>query len=165
MIRRFRAWRLRHAGATKRRPLLTALVLVLVVAVPGYARLEVAVNNANEAAQIAQETADDLASFVVEQAEVVCSERRTIVQVLRQLVTISGAGGGFNPAAIPSFDAMPESVKTFFLDLASASSGSPDPGGFVESALKLLETVDCVQPAEVGIETIVATPYREEPGA
>lgn len=147
MIRRFRAWRLRHAGATKRRPLLTALVLVLVVAVPGYARLEVAVNNANDAARIAQDTADDLASFVVEQAEVVCSERRTIVSVLRQLVTSStSAGGGFDPAAIPSFAALPESVKRFFLDLANASSGAPDPDGFVSRALALLETVDCAEP-------------------
>lgn len=70
-MRRFLHW---FDYQTKQRPFFSALIVLILVVVPGYARLETAVNKANSAAEssnIAAEssarTAKDLSKFVKEQ--------------------------------------------------------------------------------------------------
>lgn len=132
-----------RSGWAHRRPVLAALVVVTLVAAPGYFRLESAVDDANEAAATAETTATSLAAFVIAQAETTCRERQDFREILRRLVELSDDGTGLNLTAIPSFAALPETVKTYLVDLERRSQDSPEPSRFVEDALELLETVDC----------------------
>lgn len=143
MISRPRAFLRRRRGWTKRRPLLAALVIVLVVAVPGYAMLGQAIDDANAAAETAESTSRALAAFVVEQAATTCREREVSRSILRRLVELSDDGTGLDLDAVPSFEDLPSSVKIYLLDLERRSQASPEPSRFVTDALELLETVDC----------------------
>lgn len=131
-----------RSGWAHRRPVLTALVVVAVVAVPGYWRLEQAIRDT-------EKTADALAAFVLVSAESTCQARRDFRDVLVDLVELSDDGTGLNLTAVPSFAALPESVKTYLRDLEARSNASEDPSAFVTEALALLEHVDCPDPTDL----------------
>lgn len=143
---RLRGFVLRHRGISKRRPLLAALVIVLVVAVPGYAMLGQAIDDANAAAEKAETTSRALAAFVISQAETTCHERQDFREVLRSLVELSDDGTGLDLDAVPSFENLPETVKTYLRELEARSQQAPEPSRFVRDALELLDTVDCADP-------------------
>lgn len=137
-----RYWIARRRGWTRRRPLLAALVLVLAVAVPGYWRLDQIVADAAD-------TNDRLAAFVVESSNATCESRADFREVLRNLVLLSDDGSGLNLSAIPSFAELPQTVKTYLLDLEAASESAPNPSEFVTRALALLEPVPCPDPSKI----------------
>jgi hypothetical protein len=53
----------------KERPFFSALIVLLIVMVPGYWRLEMAVDTANDAAEQAEQNSEDLAAAISAQAE------------------------------------------------------------------------------------------------
>ena len=142
-----------RSGFAHRRPILVALLVVTIVAVPGYWRLEHSIDEAHSAADTAEATATALAAFVVDQAETTCREREDFREILRRLVELTDDGTGLNLTAIPSFAGLPESVKTYLLDLERRSQESPEPSRFVEDALELLETVACPDAADLEEES------------
>lgn len=118
---------------------------MLVVAVPGFVRQE-------ETIEELEETQQALADFVVASAEASCQQRRDFRDVLVDLVELSDDGTGLNLSGIPSFAAMPESVKEWVRELERRSSSSDEPSAFVEDALELLETVKCPDPTDLPIQ-------------
>lgn len=102
-----------------RHPWLASLVLILVVAVPGYLRLEGIVNQA-------------------------CEDRRDSKLILRELVELSDDGrGGFNLTGIESFNDLDPATQKYLSDLEAASKTAPNPSKFVKDALALLDIPEC----------------------
>lgn len=114
-----RNWTVRH-------PLLTTLVMIVLVAGPGYWMIE----------QQTHRTA--------EQATQACEDRRNGRLILRELVELSDDGrGGFNLTSIDSFKDLDPATQKYLSDLEAASKQSPHPSEFVQSALALLDVPDC----------------------
>lgn len=102
-----------------RHPWLVSLVLILVVAVPGYLRLEGTIDRA-------------------------CEDRRDQALLLRDLVNLSDDdSGGFNLTGIPSYKQLDRETQRYLADLEAASKQAPDPDGFVKNALALLDIPTC----------------------
>ena len=130
-------------GWTQQHPLLTALLLVVVVAVPGYLRLEYAIGEAQDAAvAVAAET---------ERAQLEsCESRRDRVMVLRQLVELTAeTGADVHFGKVPGFDELEPELRTYLLALeAQLNAGPPPDRDFVNQALELLVVPDCSRPQE-----------------
>lgn len=107
-----RAWIHRH-------PLLTNLILIVLVAGPGYFRLE-------------------------QQGEQACQDRRNSKLILRELVELSDDGrGAINLTGLDSFDELDPATQQYLRDLEEASRQAPRPSEFVRSALALLDVPTC----------------------
>ena len=113
-----RSWIHRH-------PLLTTLLLIVLVAGPGYLRIEHIV---------------DEQKAIITQA---CEDRRDQKIILRQLVELSDDGGQLNLTGFPSFKELDPATQQWVRDLQDAANQSPRPSQFVKNALALLDVPQC----------------------
>jgi hypothetical protein len=123
---------------TQRHPLLTALVLVVVVAVPGFVRVERAADKAHAAAEaVKAETARATAEA--------CHSRRDTIIVIRGLVELSAeTGGGVDLTGVDGFDDLSPDLQFYFSNLQAMLNATPPPDqGFVDRALKRLPVPEC----------------------
>jgi hypothetical protein len=103
----------------QRNPILTALILVLVVAVPGFLRQEAIINTA-------------------------CHDRQDHAILLRGLVELSDDGNGtLNLTGFESFGDLDPETQRYLTDLEEASRQAPRPSEFVKNALALVDVPDC----------------------
>lgn len=113
-------------GWVHRHPLLTSLLLIVLVAGPGYLRVENIVDRLHS---------------IDEEA---CDDRRDQALLLRDLIELSDdERGGFNLTGIESFDELDPATQRYLADLEAASKVAPNPSKFVENALALLNIPDC----------------------
>lgn len=109
-----------------RHPLWTPVLLMVLVAGPGYLRIE----------QILDEQHN-----IITQA---CEDRRDQKIILRQLVELSDDGGGrLDLTSFPSFQELDPATQQWVRDLEDAANQSPRPSQFVENALALLDVPQC----------------------
>jgi hypothetical protein len=99
-------------------PLLTNVILIVLIAGPGYFRLEGIVNQA-------------------------CEDRRNGRIILRELVELSDDGTGLSLTGFDSFDDLDPETQQYLRDLEAASREAPRPSEFVRSALTLLDIPEC----------------------
>jgi hypothetical protein len=125
-------------GWTFRHPLLTALLLVVAVAVPGFVRVEHAADEARRAA-IAVEAETERATAQA------CNSRRDIIIILRGLVAESEASGrSVDLTAVEGFDELSLDMQLYLTNLEALLNASPPPGeGYVDRALKRIPIPDC----------------------
>jgi hypothetical protein len=126
-------------GWVDRHPLMTSLLLVVAVAVPGFLRVEYAADKALEAAAAVK------AETVRATAEA-CHSRRDTIIVLRGLVELTAEtdSGGVRLTAIDGFDELPADMRFYLSNLEALLNASPPPDqGFVDRALERLPVPDC----------------------
>lgn len=106
-------------GFIHRHPLFVNLVLIVLVAGPGYLRLE---NISNSA----------------------CEDRRDQAVLLRGLVELSDDGTGrIHLTGFPSFKDLDPDTQRYLTDVENASKQAPRPSEFVRHALELVQVPDC----------------------
>lgn len=134
----------RLSGWVRRHVLLTNLIILVLVAGPGYLRLETAIDDAESAASAAADNARDLEDFVIESALRACEQRHDIIIILRQLVELTDAGGGTGDLTqIDGFDRLTPELQTYLRNLVASAAGSDEPSRFVRDALALLIVPTC----------------------
>lgn len=143
---------LRRAGVwLNGHPLTACLVLVLVIAVPGYFRVEAIADDATAAAEQATDTADDLEAESARSDLEACQSRADTITVVRQLVTVAYAGGG--PAgpfftSIPGFESLSPEMRYVLTELDKRIAAGGNGGGSEaakQRALEVLVVPDCTE--------------------
>jgi hypothetical protein len=134
---------LRRAGVwLNGRPLTTALLVVLVVAVPGYLRVET----------IAADTAalaEDLELEAARSALDACESRRTTIVIVRQLVEVSYSGDGVGAlfTGADGFALLDPVERAYFTNLEEDLNAAGGGGNEAAKAraLAVLEVPDCAE--------------------
>lgn len=130
------------------RPFLTALLVLALLVIPGFVRLEQVAGDAKDAAHDAERAVEVAESEAAARAVEACQSRRDTILVLRNLVEVAYAGGGgLGPifTTSPGFDDLSPDLRAYLAELERRLNTPPptDADDAKARALAVLVVPDC----------------------